>query len=142
MTLRIILLSLTLLLSGCDLETLLADPKVLQKEADAKAIGGACRQGMRALEDCYSMNEKMPKAAIFSGWREMDVYMRENKIEGIAPKGVKPPDVEAVAPDEEVVASSKTDKKAAAKPEEKVDAKAPAKAPAKADAKPKAAEKG
>lgn len=136
MTLRIIFLTLTLLLSGCDLEKLLEDPKVAQKEADAKAIGGACRQGMRALEDCYAMNEKMPKAGIFAGWREMDVYMRENKIEGIAPKGVKPPGVEAVAPDEEVVVPAKSDKKAdAAKAEPKTEAKAGAKSDTKSDAK-------
>lgn len=79
------------LLAGCDVSALLADPKAAQKAADAKAIGNACRHGMRSIEDCYSLNEKMPKAAIFEGWKEMDQYMRENKIDGIEPKGLKPP---------------------------------------------------
>ena len=87
---RPLILFTTLLLAGCDLEALLADPKAVQKEADAKAIGGACRHGLRSIEDCYSMNEKASKAAIFAGWKDMDQYMRDNKIEGIEPKGLKP----------------------------------------------------
>ena len=51
------LLAATLLLGGCDLEALLADPKMVQKIADAKAIGGACRHGNRSIEDCYALNE-------------------------------------------------------------------------------------
>lgn len=69
----------------------MADPKIAQREAEAKAIGSACRHGLRSIEDCYSLNEKASKAAIFSGWKEMDSYMRENKIDGIAPQGLKPP---------------------------------------------------
>ncbi len=69
----------------------MADPKIAQREAEAKAIGSACRHGLRSIEDCYSLNEKASKAAIFEGWKEMDSYMRENKIEGIAPQGLKPP---------------------------------------------------
>jgi hypothetical protein len=110
MNARIPLLALALLLplvlAGCDnVEKLLADPKVAQKEADAKAIGGACRHGLRSIEDCYGLNEKASKAAIYAGWKEMDQYMRDNKIEGVAPVGVKPP-----APVEEVITESKTDK--------------------------------
>lgn len=85
-------LLLTLLLAGCDLQAiqaLLADPKDVQKEADSKAIGGACRHAMRSLEDCYGLNPKASKAAIFAGWKDMDAYMRENKIEGVAPLGLK-----------------------------------------------------
>lgn len=111
---RSLLLSLTLLLAGCDLEALLADPKVVQKEADAKAIGSACRHGLRSLEDCYSMNDKASKAAIFSGWRDMDQYMRDNKIDGVEPKGLKAPAPAAppvVAPEEEVVDGAKAEKK-------------------------------
>lgn len=81
----------TLLLGACDLEALLADPKMVQKIADAKAVGGACRHGNRSIEDCYTLNEKYPKASIYDGWREMDQYMRDNKLEGIEPKGLKPP---------------------------------------------------
>ncbi|MEY4736848.1 MAG: hypothetical protein RL302_1167 [Pseudomonadota bacterium] len=107
MTARPLLLALTLLLAGCDIAALLADPKVAQKEADSKAIGGACRNGLRAIEDCYALNEKASKAAIYAGWREMDQYMRDNKLDGVAPVGVKP-----AAPVEEVITESKPDKAA------------------------------
>jgi hypothetical protein len=125
---RALLITLVLLLAGCDLESLLADPKVAQREADAKAIGSACRYGMRNIEDCYSINDKASKAAIFSGWKEMDQYMRDNKIEGVESKATKAEPPAAVAPDEEVV-------KGPAKAEKKP-------ADAKAKAKPKADEKG
>ena len=68
----------------------MADPNVARKEADAKAVGGACRHGLRSIEDCYSLNEKASRAAIFTGWKDMDQYMRDNKIEGVAPQGLKP----------------------------------------------------
>lgn len=65
---------------------MLADPKVAQREADAKAIGGACRYGMRSIEDCYALNAKAPKSAVFAGWKEMDQYMRDNKVDGVPSK--------------------------------------------------------
>jgi hypothetical protein len=97
--LRLLLISSTsvLLLSGCEIPGVYPDPKTVQRDADAKAIGGGCRHAMRSLEDCYAMNAKAPKAAVFNGWKDMDVYMRENRLEGVAPTGVKPP-----APEEEV----------------------------------------
>jgi hypothetical protein len=88
---RPILLSIALvtMLSGCDkLETMLADPKIAQRIADSKAIGSACRYGLRSIEDCYALNEKASKASIFDGWKEMDQYMRDNKIEGVVSKGI------------------------------------------------------
>ncbi|CAM8663078.1 hypothetical protein MCEMIEM13_01901 [Comamonadaceae bacterium] len=94
MTLRPLLLLSALLLAGCDLQSIqaaMADPKIAQREAEAKAIGSACRHGLRSIEDCYSLNEKASKSAVFAGWKEMDLYMRENKIEGVAPQGLKPP---------------------------------------------------
>ncbi len=94
MTLRPLILFSAVLLAGCDLQSIqaaMADPRIAQREAEAKAIGSACRHGLRSIEDCYSLNEKASKAAIFEGWKEMDSYMRENKIEGIAPQGLKPP---------------------------------------------------
>jgi len=124
MNLRILLLAIPLLLSGCDLEALLADPKAVQKEADGKAIGSACRHGLRSIEDCYAMNEKASKSAIFTGWKDMDQYMRENKIEGVEPKGLKPIPATAVAADEEVVADSAKSKKDAEDPKAKTKAKA------------------
>lgn len=125
MIIRVFSLVALMLLSGCDLEALLADPKVVQREADSKAIGGACRHGMRSIEDCYAMNEKASKAAIFTGWREMDQYMRENNIEGIVPKGASPEPATSVAEGEEVVAGPKAKK---------------ADAESKSSAKPKAAD--
>jgi hypothetical protein len=112
-TLAALALTAPLLLAGCDLETLLADPKVAQREADAKAVGGACRHGLRSIEDCYSLNEKASRAAVFAGWKEMDQYMRDNKIEGIAPQGLKPPP--PPAPAEEVIEEPKAKSKAKTK---------------------------
>ena len=78
--------SLTLGLVGCDQLGIDTPQKVAQRKVvEAKAIGGACRHAMRAIEDCYLLNPKADKAAVFDGWREMDEYMRENKIEGVAP---------------------------------------------------------
>jgi hypothetical protein len=111
---RTLLIALSLLLAGCDIEALLADPKLVQKEADARAIGSACRHGLRSIEDCYSLNEKAPKAAVFSGWKDMDQYMRDNKMEGIAPQGLKPTPPPA-APVEEVIEDPKPKGKAKGK---------------------------
>ena len=70
------------LLSACDIPGLGPDPRAVQREAEAKAVGGACRHALRGLEDCFTLNPKAPKAAVFAGWKEMDAYMRENKLEG------------------------------------------------------------
>ncbi len=123
---RPLVLSLALLLGGCDLiDSLMADPKAAQREADAKAIGSACRYGMRSIEDCYSMNEKASKAAVFTGWKEMDQYMRDNKIEGVESKASKAESTTSVAADEEVVkVAPKADKKTA---EARAEAKSKAK---------------
>ncbi len=75
--------AVALLLSGCDkIPGLGPDPRIAQREAEAKAIGGACRHALRGLEDCYTLNPKAAKASVFAGWKDMDAYMRENKIEG------------------------------------------------------------
>ncbi|WP_027996926.1 hypothetical protein [Simplicispira psychrophila] len=71
-----------LLLGGCEIPGLIPDPRVVQREAEASAIGGGCRHALRGLEDCYTLNPKAPKSAIFAGWKDMDLYMRENKIDG------------------------------------------------------------
>ncbi|MCE1191885.1 MAG: hypothetical protein LWW96_07010 [Acidovorax sp.] len=81
--LRLLALSSILLLTACDkIPGLGPDPRIAQREEEAKAIGGACRHALRGLEDCYTLNPKAPKAAVFAGWKDMDAYMRENKIEG------------------------------------------------------------
>jgi hypothetical protein len=105
---RLPLIALLLLLAGCDnIATLLADPRVAQREADAKAIGGACRYGMRSIEDCYMLNEKASKSAMFNGWKEMDQYMRDNKVEGIAAKIEKPVTPPPPASTDEVIEEPK-----------------------------------
>ena len=73
-------------LAGCDLTGAEALEKAAaQREADGKAVGSACRHAGRAIEDCYVLNAKAPRSAVFAGWREMDEYMRENKLEAVAP---------------------------------------------------------
>lgn len=83
MTFRLLITAIALLLAGCEIPGMGPDPKVAQREAEAKAIGSGCRHGLRSIEDCYSLNEEASKADIFTGWKEMDQYMRENKIEGV-----------------------------------------------------------
>ncbi|HET7864647.1 MAG TPA: hypothetical protein VFL86_09610 [Burkholderiaceae bacterium] len=78
-------LSMVLLLAGCDLFGESPEAVAARRDAEGKAVGSACRHAMRAIEDCYALNPKAPKAAVFAGWREMDEYMRENKLEGVAP---------------------------------------------------------
>jgi hypothetical protein len=79
-----------LLLAGCDLLGLGPDPRIAQREADGRAVGAACRYALRGIEDCYRLNERAPKTAVFEGWKEMDQYMRENKIEGAPSKLANP----------------------------------------------------
>ncbi|MEO7108368.1 MAG: hypothetical protein ABIZ09_18465 [Rhodoferax sp.] len=121
---RLTLLTFALLtLAGCDnIVAMMADPRVAQRIADAKAIGSACRYGLRSIEDCYALNEKASKASIFDGWKEMDQYMRDNKIDGIVSKGIKP-----ALPAEEVIdekASDDTAKDSKPKPKAKAADKA------------------
>ena len=74
-------------LSGCDMLGIeSASGIAARKEAEGRAIGGACRHAGRAIEDCYAMNRKADKPAVFAGWREMNDYMRENKIEAVPPQ--------------------------------------------------------
>ncbi len=80
---RLFIVAVATLLSGCIIPGVDPDPRIAQREAEAKAIGSACRYGVRSIEDCYSLNEGASKAQIFAGWKEMDEYMRENKIEGV-----------------------------------------------------------
>lgn len=84
MLLRLHLLLIPLALAACE-QLGLEDPAKIaaNREAEGKAIGGACRQTARPLEECYALSPKAQKAAIFAGWRDMDAYMRENKIENV-----------------------------------------------------------
>ena len=56
------------------------------RDADGKAVGGACRHAGRAIEDCFTIYRKADRAAMFAGWRDMNDYMRDNKIEPVAPQ--------------------------------------------------------
>jgi hypothetical protein len=76
-----------LTLAGCDQLGIESPEKVAAaRTAEGAAIGGACRHAGRAIEDCYTLNRKADKAAIFAGWRDMNDYMRENKIEAVSPQ--------------------------------------------------------
>jgi hypothetical protein len=112
MTLRLLILTLALLLAGCDIPGMGPDPRVLQRESDGKAIGGACRYAQRGIEDCYNLNAKASKTAIFAGWKDMDQYMRENKVEG-----------QASAPDKDEKAAADENKKPPALKEKTAEAK-------------------
>ncbi|WP_417067399.1 hypothetical protein [Niveibacterium terrae] len=69
-------------LAGCE-QLGIPDPK--HAAAEGQAIGAACRQAGRALEDCYQLNPSAPKSAVFSGWREMNDYMTVHKIADVKP---------------------------------------------------------
>lgn len=94
-------------LSGCDLFGDSAEKIAAAKEAEGKAVGGACRHAGRAIEDCYALNKKADKASVFAGWRDMNDYMRENKIDAVPPQ---------------VVATKSAEPKGEAKPEAKAGA--------------------
>jgi hypothetical protein len=90
---RHIVLSLGLFLAtstlvGCDalgVET--ATQINAKKDAEARAIGSACRYALRGIEDCFASNNKAGKASVFEGWKEMDQYMRDNQLVGMPADG-------------------------------------------------------
>lgn len=93
---RLILIVTLFGLTACDQVSQklgLEDPakKEARQEVEAKAVGSGCRQSGRAIEDCYAIYGWLPKAGIFAGWREMDEYMRENKLETVEPQ-LPPPE--------------------------------------------------
>ena len=100
---RLTPLLLLLLLAGCDqLGALLELPDPRKEaatiEAEGEAIGGACRHSGRALEDCYAMNPKAQKAAVFSGWREMNDYMMQNNMQSVPPRLSQVPETTSASP--------------------------------------------
>ena len=82
-----LLLCASLPLGGCE-QLGIEDPAKIEaaREAEGRAVGGACRHSGRALEDCYKLNTKALKAAVYAGWRDMDAYMRDNKLETVEPQ--------------------------------------------------------
>ncbi len=90
-----------LTLAGCEQLGIESPAQIAAaQEAEGRAIGSACRHSGRALEDCYTRNKKASKAAIFSGWRDMDAYMRENNIEVMASPSAAPTDAKKITGEE------------------------------------------
>lgn len=83
-----LLLPLVLAFAGCDQIAVLDGSKA--REAEGVAIGSACRQAGRAIEDCFTMNPDAPKASVFAGWKEMNDYMAANKLEPVKPEVPRP----------------------------------------------------
>ena len=82
-----VMVALAVLAAGCDQLGIESTSAVAaRREADGKAIGGACRHAGRAIEDCYVLNRRAERASIYAGWREMNEYMRENKLEPVVPQ--------------------------------------------------------
>jgi hypothetical protein len=70
------------LLGGCELLGIPSPERErATKEAEGRAVGAACRHAGRAIEDCYTMNPKALKSSVFEGWKEMNKFMAENKLE-------------------------------------------------------------
>lgn len=107
--LALIALLAPLWLTGCDvlgIET--ATTLAAKREAEGKALGGACRHAARSIEDCYGQNRRADKAAMFAGWREMNDYMRENDIQAM-PAATPPAEDEASVADAAKTAKAKKD---------------------------------
>ena len=119
----LIAVALLINLTGCDMiqqEMGIEDPiaKAARTDADGKAVGGACRQSGRAIEDCYAIYSWLPKASIYEGWRDMDAYMRENKLETVVPQlpPVAAPGTRRKAPAAGSTAATDSSKNSAEKP--------------------------
>jgi hypothetical protein len=102
------------LLTACELtggES--AEAAAARREAEGKAVGGGCRHAGRAIEDCFALNKRADKAAVFAGWREMNDYMRENKVDTVVPQATPAPSETAAKADMPAVGD---EAKAAARP--------------------------
>jgi hypothetical protein len=119
---RILLLAPLLLLGGCDLLGIENPEQIAAKrEADGRAIGAGCRHSARSVEACFELNKRADRAAVFAGWKEMNEYMAENKLEAVPPPPPAAADVgeaEEQKPAQKSAADGKAD-----------DAKVAAKAP-------------
>jgi len=112
----IVLIALLPALGGCDmLADLLELPnparEAAAKEAEGRAIGGACRHSGRSLEDCYTLNTAADKAAVFAGWRDMNDYMMEHKLD-IVPSKLVPSEARTVPAPTNSTAANDTPKPA------------------------------
>ena len=107
------LLAASAVLAGCDLMGIEpASAVAARKETDGKAVGAACRHAGRAIEDCYALNKKADRGAVFAGWREMNDYMRENKIEEVAPQSLAALSAPASSANKETSAAKEADEPA------------------------------
>jgi len=119
-----------------------AAKKEAAQQAEGKAVGSACRQSGRAIEDCYAIYAWLPKASIYEGWKDMDAYMRENQLETVEPQ-LPPPESpsaakkrkKAEASEPEAEKSSTKESEKTADKAEKSSAKSDEKAPAKSEEK-------
>lgn len=97
------LLGESLLLSACgDQVAAILEGKEARAERyheEGKAVGNACRHAGRAIEDCYTIYNWLPRSGIFEGWREMDKYMRKYSLETVKP--ILPPPENPNAPKKE-----------------------------------------
>jgi len=75
------ILPLLAVLAGCNWVNNVSG---LSKDAH-KALGAACRQTGRSLEECFKRNPDADTAAIYAGWREMNEYMSKNKLDTMPP---------------------------------------------------------
>lgn len=135
MTRRFLLVPLLLALAGCDQVNQrlgLEDPakKEARVQAEGRAVGSACRQSGRAIEDCYTIYYWLPKSPIFEGWREMNDYMIANKLETVQPQ-FEPPGSPGEARAKRAKAAEEA-KAAEPKGETKAETKTEAKTPDKA----------
>lgn len=81
----LLFLAATFYAAGCERLGVQDPAKVAAElEAEGKAIGAGCRHAGRSIEDCFSLNDRALKAAVFNGWKEMNDYMASNKID-VAP---------------------------------------------------------
>ncbi len=86
------------LLGGCDQ----LNEALNRQKSDGKAVGAACRHGGRALEDCYQRNPRAARSDIFTGWQEMDAYMRKNNLPVVTPPPDPPKPVKKAEPEKPV----------------------------------------
>ena len=102
-------------LSACD-RLGLPDPakEAAQHEADARATGSACRHAGRGIEDCYALNPDASRAAVYAGWKDMNDYMRENKIDEVKPSAAPASHLAASTTTSASIAHSSTEASAAA----------------------------
>lgn len=117
------ILTFPLLISGCELMDELTGENLKREQVkNSQAIGSACRQAGRNIETCYEINPKAIKSAIVEGWKEMDVYMRDNKL-AVQPTEKLPnkDSQESVVSEEKLASLQKTAKEEIKKPNLKLE---------------------